>query len=133
MLLWLGVHAVTPVIATLLSTSHGFTHVPAPSESLTLAVSLTSRKPALRLRSRECSSRRTRRYQEHISISLSTLDMAQCDKNVLAILAQLTLLTCKCQCVLCVARGTRRTTAGRPVLSRGYKATQFIIEIVHAP
>ena len=39
-------------------------------------------------------------------ISLSTLDMAMACK-VLAILAQLTLLMCKC--VLCVARGTLTT------------------------
>ena len=44
--------AVTSLIMTLLITFYGFTHVPAPSESWTLAVSLTSRKPAFRLLSR---------------------------------------------------------------------------------
>ena len=52
MLLRLGVRAAMPLRTTLLSTFYGFTHVPAPSESLTLAVSLTSSKPALRLLSR---------------------------------------------------------------------------------
>ena len=63
------------LIATLLSTSYGFTHVPAPSESWTSP----SLSPHERRRfgcSRDFSPRRTRRYTgAHF---LSTLDMAQC-------------------------------------------------------
>ena len=49
LLLRLGVHAVTPRIMMLLSTSYGFTHVPVPSELWPRAVSLISRNPAPRL------------------------------------------------------------------------------------
>ena len=66
-----------------------------------LAVSLTSRKPALRLLSRLLAKTYSQIYRSTFLCQLSPW------LNVLAILAQLALLICKC--VLRVARGTLTT------------------------
>ena len=69
--------AVTSLITTLLITFYGFTHVPAPSESWTLAVSLTSRKPALRLLSRLLAKTYSQIYRSAFLCQLSTW-LAKC-------------------------------------------------------